>query len=61
MSINVSRFIGVVKELPKEAMPNDICILDGDNDTQVDLNIYAGENNGLRRVSEVFRGQNFYG
>lgn len=38
-----------------------ICILDGDNDTQVDLNIYAGENNGLRRVSEVFRGQNFYG
>jgi hypothetical protein len=30
MSINVSRFIGVVKELPKEAMPNDICILDGE-------------------------------
>ena len=38
-----------------------ICILDGDNDTQVDLNLYAGENNGLRRVSEVFRGQPFYG
>lgn len=38
-----------------------ICILDGDNDTQVDLGIYAGENNGLKRVSEVFRGQNFYG
>lgn len=38
-----------------------ICILDGDNDTQVDLGIYAGENNGLKRVSEVFRGQPFYG
>lgn len=38
-----------------------ICILDGDNDTQVDLGIYAGENNGLRRVSEIFRGQDFYG
>lgn len=38
-----------------------ICILDGDNDTQVDLNVYAGENNGLKRVSEVFKGQNFYG
>lgn len=38
-----------------------ICILDGDNDTQVDLNVYAGENNGLKRVSEVFKGQDFYG
>ena len=38
-----------------------ICILDGDNETQVDLNIYSGENNGLKRVSEVFRGQPFYG
>ena len=38
-----------------------ICILDGDNDTQVDLNIYSGKNNGIRRVSEVFRGQDFYG
>ena len=38
-----------------------ICILDGDNDTQVDLGLYAGQNNGLKRVSEVFRGQNFYG
>lgn len=38
-----------------------ICILDGDNESQVDLPIYAGYNNGLRRVSEVFRGQPFYG
>ena len=38
-----------------------ICILDGDNMSQVDLKLYAGNNNGLKRVSEVFRGQNFYG
>lgn len=38
-----------------------ICILDGDSNTQVDLNLYAGENNGMRRVSEVFRDQDFYG
>ena len=38
-----------------------ICILDGDNEAQVDLNLYAGKNNGLKRVSQVFRGQSFYG
>lgn len=36
-------------------------ILDGDNNTQVDLSIYAGNNNGLKRASEVFRGNDFYG
>jgi len=38
-----------------------ICILDGDSDTQVDLGIYSGVNNGMRRVSQVFKGQEFYG
>lgn len=38
-----------------------IFILDGDDKTQVDLNIYAGNNNGLRRASQVFRGQECYG
>jgi predicted ribonuclease YlaK len=38
-----------------------ICILDGDSNTQVDLEIYAGAHNGMRRVSEIFRGQDFYG
>lgn len=38
-----------------------ICILDGDSDTQVDLGIYAGLNNGMRRVSEVYKGRDFYG
>lgn len=38
-----------------------VCILDGDNESQVDLPIYAGYNNGLKRVSQIFRGQPFYG
>ena len=38
-----------------------ICILDGDDTTQVDLGIYAGSNNGLRRMSQVFRGEDIYG
>lgn len=38
-----------------------ICILDGDSDAQVDLSMYAGSNNGMRRVSQVFRGHDIYG
>ena len=38
-----------------------ICILDGDDNAQVDMGIYAGNNNGLRRVSQVFRGELIYG
>lgn len=38
-----------------------ICILDGDDDAQVDLSLYAGTNNGMKRVSQIFKGQPFYG
>lgn len=38
-----------------------ICIIDGDYTTQVDMAQYNGSNNGMRRMSEVFRGQDFYG
>lgn len=38
-----------------------ICIVEGDYNTQVDMIQYAGLNNGMRRMSEVFRGQDFYG
>lgn len=38
-----------------------ICILDGDSNAQVDLSMYAGAKNGMRRVSKVFRGAEFYG
>ena len=38
-----------------------ICIIDGDDTTQVDSIDYAGYNNGIRRASEVYRGEDFYG
>lgn len=37
-----------------------ICILDGDSNAQVDLALYAGNNNGMRRVSEIFKGHELY-
>ena len=36
-------------------------IIEGDDNTQVDMNSYEGSNNGLRRLSETFRGENYYG
>lgn len=38
-----------------------ICIIDGDMDAQVDLPEFEGNNNGMRKVSEVFRGEDVYG
>ena len=38
-----------------------ICIIDGDYTSQVDSYMYQGSNNGMKRVSEVFRGKDFYG
>lgn len=38
-----------------------ICILDGDDNAQVDLSLYAGLNNGMKRVSTIFRNHDFYG
>lgn len=52
-------------ELMKTALSrigeDSICILDGDSNAQVDLSIYGGNNNGLRRVSEIFKGEDIYG
>ena len=38
-----------------------ICIIDGDFKKQVDLDVYSDINNGMRRVSQVYMGQPFYG
>lgn len=38
-----------------------ICIIDGDPLTQVDDESFAGNNNGMRRASQVFRGSDIYG
>ena len=38
-----------------------VCIVDGDYNAQVDMDMYAGHNNGMHRMSEVYRGLDFYG
>ena len=38
-----------------------ICIIDGDPLAQVDDESFAGQNNGMRRASQVFRGADVYG
>lgn len=38
-----------------------ICIIDGDAKTQVDSLAYSGNNNGMRRMSKIFRGSDIYG
>ena len=38
-----------------------ICIIDGDPLTQVDDESFQGDNNGMRRASQVFRGTDVYG
>ena len=67
--MNAAIYISEAQNLDKELMKlalsrigeDSICIIDGDSDTQVDLGIYAGANNGMRRVSKIFRGASFYG
>lgn len=38
-----------------------VCIIDGDEKTQVDDIHFAGNNNGMKRVSKVYRGHDIYG
>lgn len=38
-----------------------ICIIDGDEKTQVDMIAYEGHNNGMRRASKAYRGTDIYG
>jgi predicted ribonuclease YlaK len=38
-----------------------ICIIDGDFNAQVDSEEFAGNNNGMRRASKIFRGHDIYG
>lgn len=49
-------------KLALQRIGNDsICIIDGDDRTQVDLSMYAGRLNGMKRTSQVFRNHAFYG
>ena len=52
----------VLIKLGLQRIDNDsICIIDGDSKTQVDDIAFSGHNNGMRRVSKVYRGEKIYG
>lgn len=53
--------ISLIKLALQRIGTDSICIIDGDIHSQVDLPQFAGENSGMRRVSKVFRGHDFYG
>lgn len=38
-----------------------VCIIDGDDKAQVDDESFAGKNNGMKRVSSIFYGKDFFG
>jgi predicted ribonuclease YlaK len=38
-----------------------ICIIDGDYNHQVDLDIYSDINNGMKKVSQIYHGAKFFG
>lgn len=40
---------------------NCITIIDGDREEQTDMEIYSGDNNGMKKMSEVFKGADFFG
>ena len=67
--MNAGVYIQEAQNLDRELMKlllqrlgeDTICLIDGDDTAQVDLDAYAGMNNGIKRVVEVFKGQDFFG
>lgn len=52
--------IDMMKLALQRAGEDTVVILNGDTECQVDLMEYSGKNNGLKRASEIFRGQEYY-
>ena len=67
--MNAGVYIQEAQNLDRELMKlllqrlgeDTICLIDGDDTAQVDLDAYAGMNNGIKRTVEVFKGQDFFG
>ncbi len=53
--------IALAKLVMQRIGEDSVCVIDGDYNTQVDSNCFSGNNNGMRRISEVFRGHSVYG
>ena len=56
---NLSR--DMIKLILQRIGEDSIVIFDGDDKTQLDMAEYAGNNNGLRSLSKIFRGNEIYG
>lgn len=52
--------VDMMKLIVQRLGEDSICVFEGDDKTQVDYVAYE-ENNGLKRLSEVFRGESYYG
>ena len=53
--------IDMMKLILQRIGEDSIVVIEGDDVAQVDMKEYIGSNNGLKRLSQVFRGHNFYG
>lgn len=53
--------VDMMKLILQRLGEDSVCIAEGDDRAQVDMATYSGTNNGLRRLSEVFRGDSCYG
>ena len=53
--------VDIMKLMLQRVGEDCICIIDGDDQAQVDMTEYNGNNNGMKRLSEVFKGKDFYG
>lgn len=53
--------IDMMKLILQRLGEDSVCVIEGDDKAQVDMNVYSGANNGVRRLSEVFRGEDDYG
>ena len=53
--------IVLLKLLLQRISEDSVVIVDGDRKTQTDMAMYAGESNGMKRMSKVFRGSKLFG
>lgn len=53
--------IDLLRLILQRCAEDSVVIIEGDVEEQTDLNAYAGENNGIRAMSKVFRGDEQFG
>lgn len=56
-NFNISAMQLAIQRIPETCK----LIIEGDNETQLDDKSFEGLNNGMTRVSEIFKGQNYFG